>query len=111
MMIENILEEYKKITEYIIQNIDNDYENLDKLMDKREDLINKLFKNENINIEEIKKLYTLKGLLELDKKLKSSIEEERIKVKEEIKNIHKIKNANNAYERNRSINSFFNIKI
>lgn len=110
-MIENILEEYKTITEYIIQNISNDDKKLDNLMDKREQLINELFKDKNINLEEIKQVYISKGLSEIDKKLKVSIEEEQAKTKEEIKNIHKIKNANNAYEKNRKVNSFFNIRI
>ncbi|WP_066892490.1 hypothetical protein [Clostridium nigeriense] len=110
-MVENILQEYKKITEYIIQNINNDGKDLNNLMDKREKIINELFKDKNKNLEEIKKIYISKGLLELDKKLKVSIKEEQIKVKEEIKKLHKIKNANNAYEKNRKINSFINIKI
>ncbi len=110
-MIENILKEYKEITEYIIQNIDNDYENLDKLMDKRQQLIDELFKKSSIDIEEIKQVYVLTGLLELDKKLECTIKEKQEMVKEEIKKIHKIKNANNAYEKNRKINNFFSAKI
>jgi len=110
-MLENILEEYKIITEYIIQNISNDDKDLNNLMDKREALINELFKHENINVKEVKQVYISKGLLELNKKLKNSIQEEQIKVKEEIKKLHKMKNANNAYEKNRKINSFFNAKI
>jgi hypothetical protein len=110
-MLENILEEYKKITEYIIQNISNDDKDLNNLMDKREKLLNELYKDKDINLEDVKQLYISKGLLELDEKLKSSIQEEQIKVKEEIKKLHKIKNANNAYEKNRKINSFFSTKI
>lgn len=111
MMIENILEEYKKITEYIIQNIDNDYENLDKLMDKRQQLIDELFKESNIDVEAIKQIYILNGILELDKKLECTIKEKQEIVKEEIRKIHKVKNANKAYEKNRKINSFFSAKI
>jgi hypothetical protein len=110
-MVDNKLEEYKTITEYIIKNISDNDKELNKLMDKREKLINELFKDNNINLEEVKQIYISKGLLELDNNLKYSIQEEQIKVKEEIKNIHKIKNANNAYEKNRKINSFFSTKI
>lgn len=110
-MVENILEEYREVTEYIIQNISNDDNDLNKLMEKREKLINELFKYKDISIEEVKQIYISKGLLELDKKLKYSIEEEQKKVKEEIKKLHKIKSANNAYEKNRRINSFFSTKI
>ncbi len=108
-MIEKILAEYRDITEKIIKDINNDEEVMD-LMEKREELINTLFNNEE-NKYKIRELYLEKGLLNLDKELKISIDKERNKVKEEINNIHKIKSANNAYERNRKNNSFFNVKI
>lgn len=110
IIIDVILEKYKKVTEDIIVNIKNDLD-IDELMNKREDLIKELFKDENINKEEIKKTYLSKGLEELDKKLKLVIEEQQLKVKEEIRNIHKRKNANNAYEKNRRVNNFFSTKI
>ncbi|KLE15056.1 hypothetical protein [Clostridium sp. C8] len=110
-MIKNILQEYKTITEHIVENISNNDKDLNNLMDKREELINELFKDKNINLEEVRKIYISRGLLELDKKLKASIEEEQTKTKEEIKKLHKVKSANNAYEKNRRINSFFNAKI
>jgi predicted RND superfamily exporter protein len=109
-MINKILESYKKITENIIINIKNDID-IDALMDKRERLIKELFKDEDISNDNIKELYLSYGLLELDNKLKRTIEEEQFKVKEEIKNLHRIKNANNAYGNNKRVNSFFNAKI
>lgn len=109
-MIDNILDNYKKVTEDIIKNIKSDLE-VDKLMDKREELIKELFKNENLSSNDIKIAYISKGLLELDQNLKLVIEEQQHKVKEEIKSLHKIKNANNVYEKNRKINSFFSVKI
>ncbi|MDV4149718.1 flagellar protein FliT [Clostridium sp. AL.422] len=108
-MIDIILEEYKNITEKLIKYINND-EEIIKLMEKRQELIQNLFSYEK-NREEIRKLYLAKDLLRLDEELKFSIEEERNKIKEEIKNLHKVKNANNAYEKNRKINNFFNTKI
>lgn len=109
-MIKEILEDYKKTTEEIILNIKNDVD-IDELMNKREELIKELFKDVNINNEEIRKNYLSKGLEELDKKLKLTIEEQQLKVKEEIRIIHKTKSASNAYEKNRRINSFFSTKI
>ena len=81
-------------------------------MDQRENLMMELIKNNSENLEVIKELYISKGLLELDKRLKNSIEEEQVKVKEEIRKIHTIRNANKAYENNKKINSFLmeNIK-
>ena len=108
-MIDSILEEYKRITEKIILSIEKD-EEIIKLMEKREDLINSLFNTEEKK-EVIRDLYLSKDLLKLDKELKILIDDEKNKVKEEIKKLYKIKNANNIYEKNRKINSFFNTKI
>ena len=110
-MLENKLEEYKKITEFIIKNISNKDVDFNSLMDKREKIITELIDEKNTNLELIKEIYISKGLLELDKRLKNSIEEEQVKVKEEIRKIHKVKNANKAYEKNRKIKSFFSAKI
>ena len=108
-MINELLNEYKSITISIIEKISNDEESL-KLIEKREEVIKEIFSVGN-NIEEIKKAYLDMKLLELDEKLKYTIDNEKILVKEEIKNIHRIKNANNAYEKNRKVNNYFNTKI
>lgn len=108
-MINELLNEYKSITISIIEKISNDEESL-KLIEKREEIIKEIFSEEN-NIEEIKKAYLDMNLLDLDEKLKSAIDNERAIVKKEIRNIHKMKNANNAYEKNRKVNNYFNAKI
>lgn len=108
-MILEKLKEYKEITLSIINGIENEEEAL-KLIEKREKILKNLFSNEN-NREEIKKAYLELDLIVLDKKLKETIEKERILVKEEIRNLHNIKNANNAYEKNRRVNNFFTAKI
>lgn len=108
-MILEKLKEYKEITLSIINGIENEEEAL-KLIEKREKILKNLFFNEN-NREEIKKAYLELDLTDLDKKLKETIEKERILVKEEIRNLHNIKNANNAYEKNRRVNNFFTAKI
>lgn len=109
-MVDSILDNYKKITEEILVNIKKD-SNVEALMDKRGELLKELFENENTSVENIKELYLEKGLLDLDKRLELTIKEEQLKVKEEINNFHKIKNANNAYGSNKRVNSFFNTKI
>lgn len=108
-MIEHILEDYKNITEKVIKLISNDDEVI-QLMEEREKLIKNLFSNGE-TVEDIKRIYLNKGLLQLDKELEIAIENEKVKVKEEIKKIHKQKNAKNAYDRNRPINNFFSTKI
>lgn len=108
-MILEKLKEYKEITLSIINGIENEEEAL-RLIDKRKKISDNLFSNED-NREEIKKAYLELDLIDLDKKLKETIEKEIILVKEEIKNLHNIKNANNAYEKNRRVNNFFTAKI
>ncbi|TGY43783.1 flagellar protein FliT [Clostridium sartagoforme] len=108
-MILEKLKEYKEITLSIINGIENEEEAL-RLIDKRKKILDNLFSNED-NIEEIKKAYLELDLIDLDKKLKEAIEKEIILVKGEIRNLHNIKNANNAYEKNRRVNNFFTAKI
>lgn len=108
-MIEKILEDYKNITEKIIIDISKDEEVL-KLMNEREKLIKLLFSSEE-NKDKIRDLYLSMGLLNLDEELRLAIDKERLKVKEEIRKLHNIKSANNAYDKNRRINNFFSTKI
>jgi hypothetical protein len=108
-MIQKILDDYKNITKKIIENIDKD-EEIIKLMENREEIIKKLCNYEN-NKEQIKEIFLDQDLINLDRKLKSAIEKEKNRVKEEIRSLHKLKNASNAYEKNRKINNFFNVKI
>lgn len=108
-MIEKILEDYKNITEKIIIDISKDEEVL-KLMNEREKLIKLLFSTEE-NKDKIRDLYLSMGLLNLDEELRLAIDKERLKVKEEIRKLHNIKSANNAYDKNRRINNFFSTKI
>lgn len=108
-MIQKILDDYKNITKKIIENINKDEEVI-KLMEDREGIIKKLCSYEN-NKEKIKEIFLEQGLISLDLTLKSAIEKEKNQVKEEIRSLHKLKNANNAYEKNRKINNFFSVKI
>lgn len=108
-MIIELLKEYKDITISIIDGINNEEYAL-MLIEKREEILEKLFAPENSR-EIIKKAYLDLNLMALDKELKERIDRERILVKEEIRNLHNIKNANNAYEKNRKINNFFSTKI
>ncbi|MBS6501988.1 MAG: flagellar protein FliT [Clostridium sp.] len=108
-MIQKILDDYKNITKKIIENINKDEEVI-KLMEDREGIIKKLCSYEN-NKEKIKEIFLEQDLISLDLTLKSAIEKEKNQVKEEIRSLHKLKNANNAYEKNRKINNFFSVKI
>lgn len=108
--IENILESYRNITEAIIINVQNDIDT-ENLMKKREALIKNLVEDKNFDKEETKKLFKDNSLVELDKKLKSLIEEKIQETKQEIKILNDRKNANNVYNKNRNLNNFFERKI
>lgn len=109
-MVDNILENYKKITEEIITNLNNDID-INNLMDEREELLKKLFEDEKINKDYIKDVYLSMGLLNLDEKLKLIIKEEQSKVREQISSIHEKKNANNIYGKNINTMNIFDKKI
>lgn len=108
-MVEEFLKEYKEITEKAIKEIENEAD-IDIYMDKREEILNRIF-SLDIDKEKIKKIYLDLSINILDNKLKNSIIEEQKKVKEEIRNLHKSKNANRAYGSNARTQSFFNTKI
>lgn len=109
-MIDYILDDYKRITEEIIMRLRSNLE-IDDMMENREKIINQLFSNDSFDKEYIKKIYIDKGILETDKNLKSEIEYQKQKIKSEIVKLRNIKNANNAYDKYKKINSFFNTKI
>lgn len=108
--IENILENYRNITEAIIINVQNNIDT-ENLIKKRENLIKTLVEDKSFNKEEVKKLFKDNYLIELDKKLQSLIEEKLQETKQEIKVLNDRKNANNAYNKNRNLNNFFERKI
>ena len=108
-MIRELLNEYRNITKYIIENINNDEEAL-ILMEKREDILKELFTNKN-NRDEIKELYLEMNLSDLNDRLQIEILKEKSIVKEQMKSIHKRKSANNAYEKNKRVNNVFSTKI
>lgn len=108
-MIRELLNEYENITKSIIENINNDEEAL-IFMEKREDILKKLFINKS-NRDEIKELYLEMNLSDLDERLQIAILKEKSILKEQIKSVHKRKSANNAYEKNKMVNNFFSTKI
>lgn len=108
--IESILENYKNITEAIIINVKNDIDT-ESLMKKRETLIKILVEDNTLNKEETIKIFKKNSLIELDKKLENLIEEKLKETKKEIMILNDRKNANNAYNKNRNLNNFFERKI
>lgn len=108
--IKNILENYRNITEAIIINVQNDIDT-ENLIKKREALIKTLVEDKSFNKEEVKKNFKDNSLIELDKRLQSLIEEKLQETKQDIKVLNDRKNANNAYNKSRNLNNFFERKI
>lgn len=109
-MIDELLNKYKNITETMIINLKNDI-SIDDLMKKRVQISEDIIIIAKEDVCKANELYKTKGLIALDIKLKALLEEEMKKVKEDIKNLHKGKQANNAYNKNRNINNTFSTKI
>lgn len=109
-MIDELLNNYKNITETMIINFKNDI-SIDALMEKRIQISEDIIAISKKDVSKVKELYKIKGLVELDIKLKTILEEEMKKTKEDIRNLHKGKQANNAYNKNRNINNTFSTKI
>ena len=109
-MIKEYLLKYKSITEVIIVNIKNDLD-IEKHMEKRQELLKLLLEDENLSKEEIKKEYLDLNLDKLDKKLKEELIEAIEKNKEDIRRTKNKKSANKAYGKNINTINFFNKKI
>ena len=112
-MIENLLEKYKDITKEAIKYLEDDskLEEVDKIMIERESLLKEIFNDTTIDNKLIKDLYLSNELRELDNSLHDAIEKAQKKIKLEIAELNKRKNANNIYQSNKRINSFFSTKI
>lgn len=109
-MIEELLNKYKNITETMIINLKNDI-NIDDLMEKRIQISEDIIIIAKEDLPKANELWKMKGLIELDIKLKTLLEDEMKKVKEDIKNLHKGKQANDAYNKNRNLSNTFSTKI
>ncbi|GAB6167711.1 hypothetical protein JCM1393_01710 [Clostridium carnis] len=108
-MIEEILLEYKKITLKALNKIKMDAD-VEDIMEKRDTLLKKIFSLE-VSKDEIKKRYLDLEIDKIDKLFKVTIEEEQLKVKEELLTLRKRKSVNSAYSNNMKIQSFFSTQI
>lgn len=109
-MIKRYLLNYKDVTEVIIVNIKNNLD-VEEAMKKREEILNNLLEDINLNKEEIKRIYLELKLDDLDKTLKEEINRAIEKNKEELRKMKNQRSANKAYGKNISTINFFNKKI
>ena len=95
MELRSLLVEYKEATERFIKSIDEDG-NGAEFLEKREVIINKL-KEMSFNKEELKVISEEINLVEIEKKAFKVLNDEKIKIKEEIINLQKKKEAARSY--------------
>lgn len=93
--MEELLKEYKRISEKILYEImKDDLESAENSMKVRQDILNKLSSisiNKNIDIE---KEF---GILTLDKKIKEALQKSKVDIKNQIDEIKRQKAAQNIY--------------
>lgn len=93
--MEELLKEYKKISEKILYEImKDDLESTEKYMKARQDILNKLSSisiNKNVDIE---KEF---GILTIDKKIKEALQKSKLDIKKQIDEIKRQKAAQNIY--------------
>ena len=109
MSLRVILEEYKNVTEMLIQAVKSG-ETGEVFIEDREKLLNEL-KACDFDKSEFKKICEELGLLNLEKEAYRVLNDEKQKVKEEIITLKKQKQANKSYGSAIGKMNFFNTKV
>ena len=109
MELRCVLEKYKSVSLDLIKEIRGEA-NTEKLMEERQQLINKIVEID-LSKEEKMKIGKEFDILNLEKQVKEVIEEEQRKVKEKIREIGIKKQANKGYGSNINTVNFFNRKV
>lgn len=109
MELRSILVEYKQATEKFIQDIRND-DTGEEFIEKRESLIN-ILKEMDFDKQELKDISNEINLLEVEKQAFNIVNEEKVKVKEEIITLRRKKEAANGYGQGFGNTNFFNRKV
>lgn len=108
MNLDECLEKYKNITLELIDRTKSG-EKLEKLINERENLIKELG-NIGFSKEEFKKKLEALNIIELDKELQKLVNEEKIKIKNQIDNLKKARILRNGYNNSHETLSFFSAK-
>ncbi|MBC2455907.1 flagellar protein FliT [Clostridium beijerinckii] len=99
MNLYECLNEYKNITLELINKVSNDQE-LQKLLEMRAEIIDQIGKS-NFSKVEFKELVSSLNILELDKELQDLVKQEKVKTRNQIDNIRKIRIARRNYNNSR----------
>lgn len=109
MDLREFLTKYKEISLELIEEIKEDA-NTEELLNKRQELINKIVES-NLSKEEKVKIGNEFNILKIENKVKESLELEQRKVKDEIRELHIKKQANKGYGKNINSINFFSTKV
>lgn len=109
MNLDECLEKYKNITLELIYKTKHG-EDLEKLINKRENMIKEL-RNINCSKEDIKEKLDTLNIMELDKELQKLVNQEKIKTKEQIDNLKKARSLRKSYNNSHEPVTFFSAKI
>lgn len=107
-MLIDLLERYKEISLKVLQS--QDVEEIDLLINYREHIINKLKEN-TFSKDDYLKAMTDLDIIVIEKKVGEKISLEKQKIKEELANIQRQKQANNKYASNVNTRNLFSVKI
>jgi len=108
MNLDECLEKYKNITLELIDKTKHG-EDLEKLINERADVINRIGNIEFSKEEFENRVETLK-IQELDKELQKLVNEEKVKIKNQIDNFKKARILRKSYNNSHQTSSFFSAK-
>lgn len=105
MDIENLLNEYKNISNDIITNIQiKNFDKLNELLDDRENIIKTL---STTNLQDYSDKIKNLGILEIEEEIKNKLQQAQSELKSEIKKIKEQKKLNNIYNKKEQVDSLF----
>lgn len=110
--LKNAMHGYMKLTQEIDTSLENDdYDKLDELLDKREDIISNVNTLKYSN-EEFKNVYEEIGLAAIEEKLKNTFTRKHAELKSNLNAVTKGRNVNKIYSKKFDVDAiFFNKKL
>lgn len=111
--MEELARLYKEISLQLITRLENEeLDTIDKLLDKRQEILNQEILSDESNKKRFKDILVKQGILEIDNNINNLLNENIIKVKNEIREHKMSKQANNSYITfNKNKLNIFNEKV
>lgn len=111
--MEELARLYKEISLELITRLENgELDTIEKLLDNRQEILNQEILNEESNKKRFKDILVKQGILEIDNNISNLLNENIIKVKNEIREHKMSKQANNSYINfNKNKLNIFNEKV